>query len=136
MLIRCILLKEKHIAQVIYVLTKPEDVTRRNISRILFLHKKHINRQKHTIALLSYVSMIVIHDKKIDNIISTFFYSLFKTYKPELVPERIETMNIENVWKPIPEALRVALKDAKDRSEMQQSLNKIEEHFKWNITKV
>lgn len=135
MLIRCILLKEKHIAQVIYVLTKPEDVTRRNISRILLLHKKHSNRKKHTIALLSYVSMIVIHDK-IDNIISIFFYSLFKTYKPELVPERIETMNIESVWKPIPEVLRVALKDAKDRSEMQYSLNKIEEHFKWNITKV
>ncbi|XP_046813147.1 centromere protein I-like isoform X3 [Vespa crabro] len=104
---------EKHIAQVIYILTKPEDVTRRNISRILFLHKKHSNRQKHTIALLS----------------------LFKTYKPELVPERIETMNIESVWKPIPEVLRIALKDAKDRSEMQQSLNKIQEHFNWNISK-
>ncbi|KAL2740548.1 centromere protein I-like isoform X4 [Vespula squamosa] len=109
----CILLKEKHIAQVIYILTKPEDVTRRNVSRILFLHKKHSNRQKHTIALLS----------------------LFKTYKPELVPERIETMNIESVWKPIPELLRIALKDAKDRTEMQQNLNEITEHFNWNISK-
>ncbi|XP_043668218.1 centromere protein I-like isoform X1 [Vespula pensylvanica] len=104
---------EKHIAQVIYILTKPEDVTRRNVSRILFLHKKHSNRQKHTTALLS----------------------LFKTYKPELVPERIETMNIESVWRPIPEILRIALKDAKDRTEMQQNLNEITEHFNWNISK-
>lgn len=78
MLIRCILLKEKHIAQVIYILTKPEDVTRRNVSRILFLHKKHSNRQKHTTALLSYVSIIVIHNKKIDNLISIFFIACLK----------------------------------------------------------
>ncbi|KAF7417908.1 hypothetical protein HZH68_000561 [Vespula germanica] len=112
-IISSILFQEKHIAQVIYILTKPEDVTRRNVSRILFLHKKHSNRQKHTTALLS----------------------LFKTYKPELVPERIETMNIESVWRPIPEILRIALKDAKDRTEMQQNLNEITEHFNWNISK-
>ncbi|KAK2577484.1 hypothetical protein KPH14_003582 [Odynerus spinipes] len=105
---------ERHIAQLIYILTKPEDVTRRNVSRLLALHKKQSYRQKHTIALLS----------------------LFKTYKPELVPERIEAMNVERVWKPMPEVLRLALKDAKDRAEMQQDLAGTEEHFNWNISKV
>lgn len=52
------------------------------------------------------------------------------------MPERIETMNIESVWRPIPEILRIALKDAKDRTEMQQNLNEITEHFNWNISKV
>ncbi|KAI4492270.1 hypothetical protein M0802_009960 [Mischocyttarus mexicanus] len=105
---------EKHLAQVLYTITKPEDVTRRNVSRILSMQKRRNIRSKYTNALLS----------------------LCKTYKPELVPEKIETMNIESIWKPIPEVLRVALKDAKNRLEMQQSIDKIQEHFKWNLSKV
>ncbi|XP_015175548.1 PREDICTED: centromere protein I-like [Polistes dominula] len=105
---------EKHLAQVIYTITKPEDVTRRNICRILSIHKRRVAPNKYTNALLS----------------------LFKTYKPELVPEKIETMNIESVWRPIPEVLRVALKDAKSRLERQQSIDQIQEHYKWNISKV
>ncbi|XP_043490516.1 centromere protein I-like isoform X2 [Polistes fuscatus] len=105
---------EKHLAQVIYTITKPEDVTRRNICRILSIHKRRALRNKYTSALLF----------------------LFKTYKPELVPENIETMNIESIWRPIPEVLRVALKDAKNRLEIQQSIDKIQENYMWNISKV
>ncbi|KAK1138121.1 hypothetical protein K0M31_002605 [Melipona bicolor] len=102
---------ERHIARIIYVLTKPEDVTRRDVSRLLNLHQKYSKPRKHIIVLLS----------------------LFKSYKPELVPEKIQSINTESVWKPIPEVLRLMLQDAKNRSEVQQTRDLHPECFNWNI---
>lgn len=65
-----------------------------------------------------------------------FLFSLFKSYKPELVPERIESINIESVWKPIPEFLRLALQDARDRAEIQQSEERTQTSYKWNVVQV
>lgn len=62
-------------------------------------------------------------------------YSLFKSYKPELVPEKIKSVNVESVWKPIPEVIRLALEDARDRAEIQQSCQSIQP-FKWNVMQV
>ncbi|XP_043800263.1 centromere protein I-like [Apis laboriosa] len=101
---------ERQIARIIYVLTKPEDVTRRNISRLLTLHQKYSRPQKHIIVLLS----------------------LFKSYKPELVPEKIQSINTESVWKPIPEVLRLMFQDAKTRLEIQQTQDLHLEYFNWN----
>lgn len=61
--------------------------------------------------------------------------SLFKSYKPELVPEKINSVNIESVWKPIPENMRVALEDARDRAEIQQSQS-VQAYFNWNVAQV
>lgn len=62
--------------------------------------------------------------------------SLFKSYKPELVPEKIQSVNIESVWKPIPEFIRLALEDARDRAEVQQLRQNTEAHFNWNVMQV
>ncbi|KAG7209382.1 hypothetical protein KM043_015480 [Ampulex compressa] len=105
---------ERHIARLIYVLTKPEDVTRRNVSRVLALQQKYKKPQKHITALLS----------------------LFKSYKPELVPEKIQSMNIESIWKPIPEVLRLRFENAKERAEILQSGQKPKQYFDWNTIKV
>ncbi|KAL6449229.1 hypothetical protein ACFW04_000706 [Cataglyphis niger] len=102
---------ERHIARLIYVLTRPEDVSRRDVLRLLVLKKKYSKPPKHIIALLS----------------------LFKSYKPELVPEKIQSVNIESVWKPIPEFIRLALEDARDRVEIQQSRRSTQIHFNWNV---
>nr|XP_033195550.1 centromere protein I-like isoform X1 [Bombus vancouverensis nearcticus] len=102
---------ERHIARIIYVLTKPEDVTRRDVSRLLNLHQKYLKPRKHIIVLLS----------------------LFKSYKPELVPEKIQSINTESVWKPIPEILRLMLQDAKSRLESQQTQDLHSECFNWNV---
>ncbi|XP_032664424.1 centromere protein I-like [Odontomachus brunneus] len=101
---------ERHIARLIYVLTKPEDVSRRDVSRLLALQKSYSKHPKHVTALLS----------------------LFKSYKPELVPEKIESMNIESVWKPIPEMLRLSLEDAKDRANIGQWRENVQTYFEWN----
>ncbi|XP_011051637.1 PREDICTED: centromere protein I-like [Acromyrmex echinatior] len=101
----------RYIARLIYVLTKPEDVSRRDVTRLLTLQKSYSKPPTHIIALLS----------------------LFKSYKPELVPEKIESVNIESVWKPIPEVIRLALEDARDRAEIQQSCQSIQPFFKWNV---
>ncbi|KYN29639.1 Centromere protein I [Trachymyrmex cornetzi] len=100
-----------HIARLVYVLTKPEDVSRRDVIRLLKLQKSYSKSPTHIIALLS----------------------LFKSYKPELVPEKIESVNIESVWKPIPEVIRLALEDARDRAEIQQSCQSIQPFSKWNV---
>ncbi|EFN68792.1 hypothetical protein EAG_15872 [Camponotus floridanus] len=102
---------ERHIARLIYVLTRPEDVTRRDVLRLLVLQKKYSKPPKHIIALLS----------------------LFKSYKPELVPEKIQSVNIESVWKPISEFIRLALEDARDRMEIQQSRQSTQTYFNWNV---
>ncbi|XP_076647253.1 centromere protein I [Halictus rubicundus] len=101
---------EKHIAHLIYILTKPEDITRRDITRLIKLHKKYSKPQKHIVVLLS----------------------LFKSYKPELVPEKVESVNIESVWKPIPEELQVMLQSAKARVEIQEMQSLHATSFNWN----
>lgn len=62
--------------------------------------------------------------------------SLFKSYKPELVPEKIQSVNVESVWKPIPEFIRLPLEDARDRVEIQQSRRSTQTHFDWNVMQV
>lgn len=62
--------------------------------------------------------------------------SLFKSYKPELVPEKIQSVNMESVWKPIPEFIRLALEDARDRANIQQSRRNDQAQFDWNIAQV
>lgn len=42
-------------------------------------------------------------------------------------------MNIESVWKPIPDFIGLALGDARDRAEIQQSH---QAHFNWNVIQV
>ncbi|XP_015517168.1 centromere protein I [Neodiprion pinetum] len=84
---------EPFVAQLIYVLTKPEDVTRRQVSRILKLQSQYAKPRKHLTALLS----------------------LFKSYKPEHVPEKIPATNVESAWKRLPESLRLDLQDAAKR---------------------
>ncbi|KYM99332.1 Centromere protein I [Cyphomyrmex costatus] len=101
----------RYIARLIYVLTKPEDVSRKDVTRLLTLQKSYSNPPTHIIALLF----------------------LFKSYKPELVPEKIAAVNIESVWKPIPEVMRLALEDARDRAEIQQSHQNFQPFFKWNV---
>ncbi|XP_076282987.1 centromere protein I [Lasioglossum baleicum] len=101
---------EKHIAHLIYILTNPEDITRRDVTRLIKLCKKYSKPQKHIIVLLS----------------------LFKSYKPELVPERVESVNIESVWKPIPEGLQVMLQSAKARLEIQETQSVHTISFNWN----
>ncbi|XP_070516932.1 centromere protein I isoform X2 [Cardiocondyla obscurior] len=102
---------ERYIARLIYMLTKPEDVSRRDVMRLLTLQKNYMKPPTHIIALLS----------------------LFKSYKPELVPEKIQSVNVESVWKPIPEFLRLALEDARDRAELLQSRQDARTYFDWNI---
>ena len=61
---------------------------------------------------------------------------MFKSYKPELVPEKIQSINTESVWKPIPEVLRLMLQDAKNRLEIRQTQDLHPECFNWNIFEV
>lgn len=60
------------------------------------------------------------------------YFRLFKSYKPELVPEKIQSINTESVWKPIPEGLRLMFQDAKTRLEIQQTQDLHLEYFNWN----
>lgn len=64
------------------------------------------------------------------------YFRLFKSYKPELVPEKIQSINTESVWKPIPEILRLMLQDAKSRLESQQTQDLHSECFNWNVFEV
>ncbi|XP_063973147.1 uncharacterized protein LOC135160488 [Diachasmimorpha longicaudata] len=102
---------ESPTAKLVYLLTKPEDVTRRQVSRLLRLQSKYTRPPKHLSALLS----------------------LFKSYKPELVPEKIPSLNLESVWKPIPEVFRLGFEDAKNRSS--QTVTQSHEYFDWNPMK-
>ena len=105
---------DKYISRLIYVLTKPEDVTRRDVSRLWALHKKHTKPQKHIIVLLS----------------------LFKSYKPELVPEKIQSVNVESAWSPVPEALQIMFQAVKARSEGQQTRDSDSKTFDWNAAEI
>ena len=100
---------DKYIARLVYVLTKPEDVTRRDVSRLWALHQKYAKPQKHIIVLLS----------------------LFKSYKPELVPEKIQSVNVESAWTPVPEALQIMFQAARARSEGQQAQDVNLKSFDW-----
>lgn len=64
------------------------------------------------------------------------YFRLFKSYKPELVPEKIQSINTESVWKPIPEGLRLMFQDAKTRLEIQQTQDLHLEYFNWNTFEV
>lgn len=44
-------------------------------------------------------------------------FRLFKTYRPELVPQKIDTINIQSIWKPLPMSLEEGLKATKHRTE-------------------
>ncbi|XP_011863308.1 PREDICTED: centromere protein I-like [Vollenhovia emeryi] len=102
---------ERYLARLIYMLTRPEDVSRRDVLRLLARQKNYSKPPTHITALLS----------------------LFKSYKPELVPEKIQSVNIESVWKPISEFIRIALEDARDRTEIQQLHQSTQAHFDWNV---
>lgn len=45
--------QERHITRLIYVLTRPEDVSRRDVSRLLALQKNYSKPPTHITALLS-----------------------------------------------------------------------------------
>lgn len=87
---------QSRLAQLIYLITRPQDVTRRQVVRLL---SKHKNPPKHFLALLS----------------------LFKSYKPEFVPEAIQAINVQSTWRPVPESLRVGFEDARDRIILRQA---------------
>ncbi|XP_008547116.1 centromere protein I [Microplitis demolitor] len=84
---------ESVITRLVYLLTKPYDVTRRQVRRLLKHQEQYPKPPKHISALLS----------------------LFKSYKPELVPEKIPSLNLESVWKSMPDAMRSGFEDAKHR---------------------
>ncbi|KAF7997987.1 hypothetical protein HCN44_009385 [Aphidius gifuensis] len=103
---------ESQIAKLIYILTKPEDVTRRQVTRLLYLQSQYKKSPKHIIALLS----------------------LFKSYKPELVPEKIQTINIESVWKCIPNNMIIGFDNAKKRNLNDDYNNN--ECYCWNLINI
>ncbi|CAD6227645.1 GSCOCG00001325001-RA-CDS [Cotesia congregata] len=103
---------ESVITRLIYLLTKPQDVTRRQVRRLIKHQEQYPKPPKHISALLS----------------------LFKSYKPELVPEKIPSLNVESVWKPIPEVLRAGFEDAKNRCSGIES--RVLEIFDWNPVKM
>ncbi|XP_014213463.1 centromere protein I-like [Copidosoma floridanum] len=102
---------QSRLAQLIYLLTKPEDVTRRQVSRLLKIKEINGRPQKHLIALLL----------------------LFKSYKPEFVPEEVPAINVQSIWAAIPEILRLGFEDARDRTTLQQSHTTDEFNCKWTI---
>lgn len=101
----------KHIAHLIYILGKPEDVTRRDVCRLLNVQKQSSRPVNHIAALLS----------------------LFKSYKPELVPERVPSVSMRSASKGIPEVLRSMLENARTRLKDPGIVE--EESFNWNTLK-
>lgn len=104
---------ESRLAQFLYLITKPEDVTRRQVDRLLKLNLRFRRPKKHITALLS----------------------LFKSYKPEVVPEKIQAINIQSVWRPILEPLKKGFEDARGRVILIQTKEK-EELSGWNVLKM
>ncbi|XP_043463621.1 uncharacterized protein LOC122499371 [Leptopilina heterotoma] len=103
---------EVYLAQIIYELTEPEDVTRLHVTYLLNLQKNYKKPQKHLTALLS----------------------LFKSYKPELVPEKISAIGIGSVWKALPNEFLHGFADAKSRAALQETSQKTSQNFKWCTT--
>lgn len=60
---------------------------------------------------------------------------MFKSYKPELVPEKIPTINLGAIWLPIPRILEKGLENAEQRCQTENQ-NSIEKPFKWNPLEV
>ncbi|OXU27791.1 hypothetical protein TSAR_005350 [Trichomalopsis sarcophagae] len=102
---------ESRLAHLIYLMTKPEDVTRRQVTRLLNLSIYSRKTSKHITALLS----------------------LFKSYKPEFVPENIAAINIQSTWRPIPESLRRGFEDARDRMILREAQKSNDLYCDWNI---
>jgi hypothetical protein len=100
---------ESRLAQLIYLMSKPEDVTRRQVTRLLKLKTYSKKTKTHIIALLS----------------------LFKSYKPEFVPETIPTINIQSVWRPISESLQTGFTNTRDRIFLRQN-KKTDAYYNWN----
>lgn len=64
------------------------------------------------------------------------YFRLFKSYRPELVPERISAINIESAWKPIPEELQIRFQNAKARLTIQQTKDLEFKPLEWHIPEV
>lgn len=105
---------EPYLARIIYELTEPEDVIRLQVIQLINHQKSYKKPQKHITALLS----------------------LFKSYKPELVPEKIPAIGIGSVWKPLPNELLQGFTDAKSRAALQETSQRINQNFKWCTTGV
>jgi len=43
---------------------------------------------------------------------------------------------MESVWRPIPEFIRLALEDARDRARIQRSRQSVQAPFDWNAARV
>lgn len=104
---------ESRLAQFLYLMTKPEDVTRRQVDRLFNFSVRFRRPQKHITALLS----------------------LFKSYKPEVVPEKIQAINIQSIWRPILEPIRKGFEEAKCRVISSQA-EENDELSGWNILKI
>lgn len=52
------------------------------------------------------------------------------------MPEKIASVNMESVWKPIPESLHLSFAKARDRAEVQQSPQSIQGNFVYNVVQV
>lgn len=65
-----------------------------------------------------------------------FCIRLFKSYKPEFVPEKIPAIGIGNVWKPLPNEFLQGFGDAKSRAALQENFQKTSGNFKWCTTSV
>lgn len=104
---------ENHLAHLIYLMTKPEDVTRRQVTRLLNLNERG-KPKKHITALLF----------------------LFKSYKPEFVPERILAINIQSVWRPLPEFLQNCFEKVRNRIDVEQTQTIDEFNCDWTACQI
>lgn len=58
-------------------------------------------------------------------------HSLFKSYKPEHVPEKILSTNVESAWKKMPESLRLDLQEAAKRSSSNPFTTSWQQNLSW-----
>ena len=108
--------EQSRLAKLIYLITKPEDVTRRQVTRIMNANKQFKTPRKYFVALLS----------------------LFKSYKPEVVPEQIPAINVQSVWGPINMQLLIGFEKTRDKiiSSQAENINDIDSNWnKFIITK-
>lgn len=61
---------------------------------------------------------------------------MFKSYKPELVPEKISAIGIGSAWKALPNEFLHGFADAKSRAALQETSRKMSQNFKWCTTTV
>lgn len=91
-----VLFQVTHLSRLIFLITKPDNVRRREVLRILRLQTQY-EPNKPEWNRLNAVLLI------------------FKTYKPDLVPENVKAINCERAWIPIPEDLETHLSAARER---------------------